>query len=126
MIIVRLIVVAVLCITGACVPSPRFEWGAYEIALYRYHKQPTEREAYRTALRVAIDRGIRTNRLAPGLLAELGYLSLEDGDTVTAITLFEQEKTSFPESAPLMERIVEQLRNPAHETPSATSAEVQS
>lgn len=111
----------------ACAPTPRFEWGGYEMALYRYHKQPAQREAYRTALRTAIERGRASNRVAPGLYAELGYLSLEDGDTTTAVTMFEEEMRLFPESGPLLRRVIEQIQQPS--APAATivsEAEVQS
>ena len=120
------LIVGFLCAAAACAPQPRFEWGNYELALYRYHKQPAEREDYRAALRAAIERGRADDRVAPGLYAELGYLSLEDGDAATAITLFQQEMSLFPESAPLMNRIVETLRSPAPAAPVETSAEVHS
>jgi hypothetical protein len=83
---------------AACATPSRFEWGGYEGALYAYAKKPTLRENYRQALQKAVDEGKRTNRLAPGLLAELGYLSLEDGDTIHAVQFFEAEMQAFPES----------------------------
>lgn len=115
-----------LLAVSACAPTPRFEWGNYEMALYRYHKQPAQREAYRIALQAAIDRGRASNRIAPGLYAELGYLRLEDGDAPAAISLFEQERQLFPESAALMTRLIEQLRQPMPTAPVQSSAEVAS
>jgi hypothetical protein len=50
-----------------------------------------------------------TNRVAPGLLAELGYLHLEDGDIPGAIALFEEEKALFPESKKLMNDVIARL-----------------
>lgn len=105
----------VLCV--ACAPTSRFEWGNYEMALYRYHKQPAEREAYRAALVQAIERGEARNRVAPGLNAELGYLSLEAGDAGGAIALFEREVVLYPESARFLNGVIEQLRNPTAQTP---------
>jgi hypothetical protein len=51
--------------------------------------------------------------LAPGLLAELGYLSLEDGDTSQAIRLFEEEMTTFPESRIFLGGIVARTKGQA-------------
>jgi hypothetical protein len=94
-------VAASLALTACATPS-RFEWGGYEAALYSYAKKPDLRPQYRVALEKAISRGRATNRLAPGLLAELGYINLEDGDAATAIPLFEEEMRVFPESRPFL------------------------
>ena len=59
---------------SACAPTSRFEWGAYENTLYAYSKAPEAREAYRNSLVTALRTGEASNRVAPGLNAELGYL----------------------------------------------------
>ena len=89
----------------ACVAPSRFEWGNYEGALYAYAKKPDTRPQYRAALEKAIADGRRTNRLAPGLIAELGYIHLEDGDSAEAVRLFEEEMKAFPESRPFLEGV---------------------
>lgn len=94
----------------ACATTGRFEWGNYEGALYSYAKKPELRPQYRTSLEKAIEQGRRTNRIAPGLLAELGYLSLEDGDTAAALALFEEEMRLFPESRPFLESVAARAR----------------
>ncbi|MEW6017368.1 MAG: DUF4810 domain-containing protein [Pseudomonadota bacterium] len=94
----------------ACATSSRFEWGNYEGALYSYAKKPEFRPQYRTSLEKAIEQGRRTNRIAPGMLAELGYLSLEDGDTTAAVALFEEEMRLFPESRPFLEGVTARAR----------------
>jgi hypothetical protein len=94
-----------LLLTGCATPS-RFEWGGYESALYSYAKKPDLRPQYRAALEKAVEQGRKTNRLAPGLLAELGYLALEDGDIAVAVSLFEEEMRAFPESRAFLEVVV--------------------
>lgn len=91
---------------AACAPTTRFEWGAYEGSLYAYAKQPTQKEVFRTALVRAIEKGKETNRVAPGMNAELGYLFLEDGDTQRAVALFEEEMRLFPESRKFLTSVV--------------------
>lgn len=97
---------AVALLLSACGTTSRFEWGGYEGALYGYAKKPELRPQYRATLEKAVEQGRRTNRLAPGLLAELGYLSLEDGDTATAVRYFEEEMKTFPESRAFLEGVV--------------------
>jgi hypothetical protein len=66
----------------------------------------SRRSTYRATLEKAIAEGRRTSRLAPGLLAELGYLALEDGDNVQAVRLFEEEMIAFPESRGFLTGVV--------------------
>lgn len=94
---------------SACAPTTRFEWGAYEQALYAYSQNPENRGVYKTALENAIELGRVRDAVAPGLLAELGYLYLEEGNTVEALKYFREERSRFPESAVLMDRVITQL-----------------
>jgi len=89
---------------SACATPPRFEWGGYDTQLYRYYKNSANRADYRQALETAIERGQATNRIAPGLNAELGFLAYEDGDTATAHRYFEAEMNLFPESREFLQR----------------------
>lgn len=91
---------------AACAPTTRFEWGSYEGSLYAYAKRPDQKETFRVALVRAIEKGRQTNRVAPGLNAELGYLYLEDGDTQKAVALFEEEMRLFPESRKFLTSVV--------------------
>jgi hypothetical protein len=106
---IALAMVAVLGVTGCVSTQSRFEWGAYEPALYIYSKKPDKRPQYEKALVEAIDRGRKSNKVAPGLLAELGYLRMEEGDTKAAISLFQEEMALFPESRPFLTGIVAKL-----------------
>jgi len=90
-----------------CAPQTRFEWGNYEGSLYSFYKNPSDREAYKKSLTDAIERGRAKNVIAPGLLAELGYMYLEDGDNVRAAALFREEMQLFPESRPFLTRIID-------------------
>ena len=93
----------------ACAPTTRFEWGAYEQALYAYTQNPESRSVYKTSLEQAIDRGQKRNAVAPGMHAELGYLYLEEGDSAAALQHFQQERALFPESARFMDRVISQI-----------------
>ncbi len=99
--------------TAACAPTTLFEWGNYEPALYAYSQNPENRGVYQEALERAIERGRARNAVAPGLLAELGYLHMEAGETAEALRYFQEERTRFPESSGLMDRVISRLNGGA-------------
>jgi hypothetical protein len=100
---------ATALVVSACAPATRFEWGNYEGALYAYAKKPEARPQYRAALESAIQKGRQTQRIAPGLQAELGYVLLEDGDKAGARAQFEGEMRDFPESKAFLQGVVDRL-----------------
>jgi hypothetical protein len=102
--------------TAACAPTTLFEWGNYEPALYAYTQNPENRGVYKEALEKAIERGRARNAVAPGLLAELGYLHMEAGETAEALRYFQEERRRFPESAGLMDRVITRLGGAAAAT----------
>lgn len=112
-------VVGGVLLLAACAPQTRFEWGSYQQALYLYAQEPSNVEAYKTALEDAIAKGRETNRLAPGLQAELGYIYLEEGDTDRAATLFAGEIAAFPESATLLTPVITRIKSGEMPAPAA-------
>lgn len=109
--ICKLLLVGAVLAVSACAPASRFEWGTYENTLYAYTKTPAAKEAYRSSLVAALRNGEASNRVAPGLNAELGYLYLEEGRTAEAIQHFEAEKRLFPESNRFMDGVINRLRS---------------
>lgn len=101
---------AALSIICACATPTRYHWGGYESALYAYSRNPELREQYEKSLREAISEGEETNRVAPGLYAELGYLSLEAGDDRAAMEAFAREMELFPESRKFLTSISNRTR----------------
>lgn len=107
----RIALLVVLCTMAvSCASQTRFAWGGYENSLYKYYKNPEQRENYREALEKAVVKGQEDNRVAPGLLAELGYLALEDGNSAQSVSYFEQEMKLFPESRPFMQSIIQKVK----------------
>lgn len=107
--IVTLVAIVAGLAATACAPTTRFEWGAYEQALYSYSQNAENRTVYKLALERAIEQGRTRNAVAPGLLAELGYLHLQDGNTDEALRYFREERTRFPESAVFMDQLIARL-----------------
>ena len=100
---------ASLSLVGCATPET-FEWGSYDASLYAYSKHPEQLPQFEKSLQEAIASGRSKGRLAPGLQAELGYCYLGEGKKAEAIAQFKAEMTSFPEAAPLMNRIIAQIQ----------------
>ncbi|MGJ3233251.1 MAG: DUF4810 domain-containing protein [Oceanicaulis sp.] len=99
---------AALSVVTACAQQSRFEWGNYENSLYALYQNPEAASGHEESLRRAIERGEATNRVAPGLNAELGYLLWEQGRQAEAREYFLRERELFPESATFMDRYLDQ------------------
>lgn len=107
----RLIVIglAVLAL-GGCVAQPIYQWGGYESKLYAGYKDQTKMEELKTGLETHIA-AMDTSRqkVAPGLFAELGTLYLQSGDSDKARALYTRERDAWPESASLMNAMIQNL-----------------
>lgn len=95
---------------AGCATPERFDWGNYDTSLYAYSKHPEQLPQFEKSLEAAIASGRASGRLAPGLQAELGYCYLGEGKKAEAVTQFKAEMASFPESAPLMTRVIAQIQ----------------
>jgi len=106
----------VACVSG-CVtrPKPLYEWGSYEELIYTAHATPgagdpqtqvaTLEEEYQSAR-------ADNQALPPGWHAHLGYLYFQLGKSDQALQEFNTEKTQFPESARLMDRLIAKVKKP--------------
>lgn len=105
---VLLAAAAAIAATG-CVPQTRYHWGHYDSALYQHYKTPAEREAWVETLKTTIlDAEQLGEKVPPGICAEYGYALLEEGQPDQAASWFQREKTTWPESTVLMDKM---LRN---------------
>ncbi len=94
---------------AGCAPPALYQWGEYEDSLYRrYVKEDSAgAEAY---LRETIVAAELKSRVPPGVYADYGFLLYRRGDYAGAIQKFEQEKRAFPESAALMSKLIDRIR----------------
>jgi len=103
----RLLAVPLLAGLSACVPPTMYHWNGYDSALYRHYQAPAEREDFVVALRTTIlDAEQRGLKVPPGLYAEYGYALLEEGKPGEAVSWFQKEKSKWPESAMLMDKMI--------------------
>lgn len=96
------------CATGGS--SGLYQWGGYNNLLYQQYKDSSQIPVMREQLTEHIDQLEKTSRpVAPGLYAELGTLYLETGDTERAISYYELERQTWPESEVLMSTMIKTL-----------------
>lgn len=91
---------------GACAPVGMYEWGGYQDRLYSYYKDPEEIGGLVKALESTISRGEKSKRVPPGMYAEYGYLLMVQNRRDEAIGFFRKEKTAWPESTVLMDKMI--------------------
>lgn len=115
----RLALIATTVLLAACsaAPQKKYDWGNYEQSLYQYYKSPAEVSALVASIDATIGNAEKASRpVPPGLYAEYGFLLLQQGKTQDAITFFGKEKTRWPESATLMNRMIKMAESkPARE-----------
>ncbi len=103
------IALTVLILSG-CVAQPIYQWGGYESMLYAGYKDPTKMEEMKLGLEshiAAMDKS--GQKVAPGLLAELGTLYLQSGSSDKGISMYKRERDTWPESKGLMDVMIKNL-----------------
>lgn len=90
-----------------------YYFGDYSERYYAYkkNKSPESIDAMKRSIEATI--AARDNNqsayIPPGMYASLGYLYLQQGDALKASELFILEKTTYPESAHFMNRLLRQI-----------------
>lgn len=106
----KILLAAALILALPGCATQQYDWNNYDANLYRYYKDPTSAEAFRTTMEVHL-RSLEEKKLhpAPGLYAELGTLYLERGDRDTAASYYRKERDAWPESRHLMDTMLSNL-----------------
>lgn len=105
--------ILILFLTGCQTVRPLYYWGQYEGSLYQNYSNPGKTSPDEQILKLREDitkaaaAGLPVN---PGLHAQLGYLYYSKGQLEAAQKEFETEKTLFPESTVLMDRLLEKTK----------------
>lgn len=95
-----------LLLVGCQATPPKYEWGTYEQSMYMYYKDPSKPAEFMQAIARTIELAEKEKRLVPpGLHAEYGYLLMSAGRSQDALTQFAREKSAWPESTSLMNKM---------------------
>lgn len=103
-------------------PTSLYDWGGYEDSVYtRYTNQDfglAEKDVYRT-----LPQPGHTARVPPGVYADYGFLLYRRGDYAGAISSFEMEKATYPESSLLMTKLINRVREKTGQPATAPTPE---
>jgi hypothetical protein len=89
-----------------------FYWGNYSDTLYEYKKTPNDDNLikHKEAIRDIIEKSKEKNmKVPPGIYCEYGYLLAKEGMKVEAKKYFELELNTYPESASLIKKLIQNL-----------------
>lgn len=98
-------------LTGCAAPK-LYSWGSYEPMVYAMYATPDNATADIQIIKLEEDiqkARSKDQKLPPGFYAHLGYLYFQQGNAELAKRAFETEKSAFPESAVLMDRMISKL-----------------
>nr|WP_314543016.1 DUF4810 domain-containing protein [uncultured Massilia sp.] len=95
-----------LALSG-CATKGLYDWGGYSSTLYNTYKDPTAAAAGIQQLETHIGKLEQgKQKVPPGLYADLGMLQLQAGDKEHAQANFRKERDLWPESAGLMNALI--------------------
>lgn len=105
---------AVLLVTGcANTVKPMYDYGDYSESFYAMKRESgaeTEAEWLQSLEKIIVKSEEINVRVPPGVYANLGYLSLRSNDNEKAISYFELEKATYPESILFMDRLISRVK----------------
>jgi len=105
-----------------CAQNSMYRWGGYDQALYDHYKNPQKRDEFVAKLSGIIQQAEATGGLVPpGCYAEYGWALYEEGRTAEAVTYFEKESKRWPESRPLMEKLIRNAARAKAPAPAAAA-----
>lgn len=93
---------------NSCAPAQLYNWNGYDSAVYSYTKASDEKslnELMNTYEKLINNQGT-SNRPAPGICADYGFLLIQKGEKEKGIKLLKQEIEYYPESATFIGRII--------------------
>jgi hypothetical protein len=97
----------VLALGGCATTKGLYEWGGYDAVLYDSYKDPSTVAANMHKLELHIQKLEQARqKVPPGLYADLGTLYLQAGDRQKAVANFTKERNAWPESAGLMDALI--------------------
>lgn len=118
----KLTLACVMLTLAACASGPEtmYAWGSYSPALLSYYKKPNELPQFAERLQEALAAAETAKKVPPGLYAEVGYVMLEMGKRDEALAHFNKERDRWPESAPLMTKLITRLSAPKAAEPTTS------
>src|SRR3981189_641822 len=84
-----------------------YQGGGYDQALYDHYKNPQKRDEFVAKLSGIIEEAeAKGGRAPPRCYSEYGWALYEEGRGTDAVVYFEKESKQWPESRPLMDKLI--------------------
>lgn len=115
----RLLHLLPLLALGACATTtpPKYNWGNYSASLVALDADPSTAGDYEaTLVKIVND---PAGHVPPGIYAEYGYVLQKQGNNKDAIAMYAREKSAWPESGFLMDKMIATLQAPAQPKPAS-------
>jgi len=99
-----------LATAWGCGTKPLYDWGRYEDSLQASYITHDEAKAWADLEATITAAQQNGGRLPPGACAEYGFFLYKRGQHESAIEYFGREAQLFPESKPLMDKLIAKVR----------------
>jgi hypothetical protein len=95
---------------GGCATPSIYHWGEFEAGLNERYVNQNDSEADVYLFETISTAEQQHLRVPPGAYADYGFVLFRRGDRQGAITYFEKEKQTFPESSAFMNKLIERVK----------------
>ncbi len=109
---ISLILLSVFFFVGCATQKPIYSWGDYSSSLYRLKKNPCDENLVKheqVLLKIMADSKEKGLRIPPGVYCEYGYILLKEGKSNEALSYFDLEQKTYPESTVFIQRLESQF-----------------
>ncbi|MFZ3136044.1 MAG: DUF4810 domain-containing protein [Thermodesulfovibrionales bacterium] len=109
---ISLILLSVFFFAGCATQKPMYSWGDYSSSLYKLKKNPCEETLMKhkqVLLKIVEDSKENSLRVPPGVYCEYGYILMKEGKSNEALSYFDLEEKTYPESAVFIQRLKSQF-----------------
>ncbi|WP_119394423.1 DUF4810 domain-containing protein [Salinibius halmophilus] len=104
-----LLALSLVALSG-CASKGLYDWGGYEDSLFDYYHQPETKLDLIEDLVEHVEYLMEYDeKPAPGLLAEVGTFYLLEGDRQRAVYYYRLEAQEWPDSQPMMAKLIKNL-----------------
>jgi len=89
-----------------------YSWGDYSSSLYKLKKDPSEEHLMKhkqVLFKIMEDSKENGLRVPPGVYCEYGYILMKEGKPDEALSYYDLEEKTYPESAVFIQRLKSQF-----------------
>ena len=99
-------------LTACATQKPMYSWGNYSSSLYKLKKNPCEENLVKhkqVLLKIIEDSKENGLRVPPGVYCEYGYILMKEGKPDEALSYYDLEEKTYPESIVFIQRLKSQF-----------------